>query len=588
MEKTEIERKFLSPQIPPTLESIKRQLIQQGYLAIDPQTGREARVRSAIRIVASTQSASATYTQTVKSGAGIERPEVNIPLYHEQFGALWEATEGWRLLKQRSTYVLGTLQVEHDVFAEQLSGLELAEIEFPTRAAAEAFQPPAWLGREVTDDPRYKGQALVRMDEHERQQVLIEARSARSIDLESGIAEALRRIRTWLETAAPGATLVVLVAGGTASGKTSMMAEQLRTALGELASVLSMDDYYVTAAEKDALSELRGSHVSWDDPASVRLSLLSQHVTALRRGETIQVPFHSYIAGATGEPTPFTPRRVVIVEGIFALAPDVAPLGDLRIYVDIGPHGRLIRRLMRDRSRTGQTYGQITAQMLTEVEPLHQRFVAPSVLVADLVVTNEMDPRREASRSGASRRQVKFAAPALSAGSLERLNCEALSSTQQTDHYFLIRGSIGGREQSLRVREEEGTYRLTYKGPLASGVDWSDRPVMDFEVDATIPELLIQIYGASVVTVQKVRCLYRLNDGGILFSHDTVRYRDRRGDGQLHELGSYVELRGGADIDAEATALARALGLEQRITDPYLDLALASSALDRPVATTAP
>jgi adenylate cyclase len=97
----------------------------------------------------------------VKSGSGRVRVEEEIEIEPERFERLWPLTEGRRIEKRRFEIAAGGgLTIELDVYAGDLAGLKVAEVEFPSSGDADAFTPPPWFGREVTDDPRYKNQRL--------------------------------------------------------------------------------------------------------------------------------------------------------------------------------------------------------------------------------------------------------------------------------------------------------------------------------------------------------------------------------------------------------------------------------------------
>jgi adenylate cyclase len=146
----EIERKFLVEDLPADLHTHPSAQIDQGYLAITDD-GLEVRIRSYGPHAA----------LTIKSGAGRVRLEEEIEIDERRFRSLWPLTEGKRISKRR--YVIPAaegLQIELDVYADALAGLVTAEVEFDSAAGAAAFSPPAWLGRDVTDDPRYKNKRL--------------------------------------------------------------------------------------------------------------------------------------------------------------------------------------------------------------------------------------------------------------------------------------------------------------------------------------------------------------------------------------------------------------------------------------------
>jgi adenylate cyclase len=147
---TEIERKFLVGEVPGGLERSASAEIRQGYVAIEPDGG-EVRVRSR----------DGRAELTVKRGDGRTRSEDELEIDDSQFARLWPLTAGRRIEKTRHLVPLPDgLTLELDVYAGALAGLVTAEVEFPSQAAAEAFEPPPWVGRDVTDDPRYKNQRL--------------------------------------------------------------------------------------------------------------------------------------------------------------------------------------------------------------------------------------------------------------------------------------------------------------------------------------------------------------------------------------------------------------------------------------------
>jgi adenylate cyclase len=145
----EIERKFVLDQLPDGLDAYPSREIQQGYVAITDDV--EVRLRR--------------YGEqmflTIKSSGDRARVEEEIEIDAGKFGALWPLTEGRRVDKRR--YVIpdrGDLRIELDVYHDRLAGLLTAEVEFTSSSASDAFEPPAWLGREVTDDPRFKNKRL--------------------------------------------------------------------------------------------------------------------------------------------------------------------------------------------------------------------------------------------------------------------------------------------------------------------------------------------------------------------------------------------------------------------------------------------
>jgi CYTH domain-containing protein len=147
---TEIERKWVLEAPPRWRADHPARRVEQGYVALDDE-GAEVRVRRA----------GEQLTLTIKSAPGLVRVEEEIPLSEAQFGSLWALTEGRRVVKTRHLVPLDNdLTAEVDVYEGDLDGLVTAEVEFGSEPASDAFEPPGWLGREVTGDKRYANRAL--------------------------------------------------------------------------------------------------------------------------------------------------------------------------------------------------------------------------------------------------------------------------------------------------------------------------------------------------------------------------------------------------------------------------------------------
>ena len=135
---------------PPDLDRHPSGALRQGYLAIEPN-GTEVRVRDS----------DGDAVLTVKHGGGRTRVEVEVPIEAGAFERLWPLTQGRRIEKTRHLVPAGDgLVIELDVYGGDLAGLVVAEVEFPSEAAADSFVAPEWLGRDVTADDRYKNQRL--------------------------------------------------------------------------------------------------------------------------------------------------------------------------------------------------------------------------------------------------------------------------------------------------------------------------------------------------------------------------------------------------------------------------------------------
>lgn len=180
--------------------------------------------------------------------------------------------------------------------------------------------------------------------------------------------------------------LVVGVAGGSGSGKTTVV-DAIVAALGEdRVSVIRHDAYY--RDRRDVPPATRAS-LNFDHPDALETALLVEHVGALRTGRPVAVPVYDF---ARHERLPETrtvvPRPVLLLDGILLLAdPALRGLIDIPVYVDTAADLRFIRRLRRDTRERGRTVESVVEQYLDTVRPMHERFVEPSRVHAHVVIT---------------------------------------------------------------------------------------------------------------------------------------------------------------------------------------------------------
>lgn len=146
----EIERAFVADDVPDPALLGPGVPLRQGYVASEGEV--EVRVRIRERDAA----------LTIKAGRGMVRTEVELPLSIDDAEALWEQTEGRRIVKRRHRVQVGDHVAEVDVYDGALAGLCRVEVEFSSSEEATAFDPPAWFGREVTGDDRWRNASLAR------------------------------------------------------------------------------------------------------------------------------------------------------------------------------------------------------------------------------------------------------------------------------------------------------------------------------------------------------------------------------------------------------------------------------------------
>lgn len=180
-------------------------------------------------------------------------------------------------------------------------------------------------------------------------------------------------------------SLVIGIAGGSGSGKTTVAQEILNRVGPDRIAYLPHDAYY---KDLTGLPPAQKAAVNFDHPNSLETELLIQHLQQLRTGKPIDLPVYDFsIHSRTSKTIAIIPHSVIIVEGILIFAePDLRPLFDIKLFVDTDSDLRFIRRLERDISERGRTPESVIAQYLKTVRPMHLEFVEPSKRYADLII----------------------------------------------------------------------------------------------------------------------------------------------------------------------------------------------------------
>ncbi|MDE6654702.1 MAG: uridine kinase [Muribaculaceae bacterium] len=179
--------------------------------------------------------------------------------------------------------------------------------------------------------------------------------------------------------------LVIGIAGGTGSGKTTVVNKIIKSfSPGEVA-VIPQDSYYKDSSHIPL--ELR-SKINFDEPAAIEWSLLVSQLKALKEGQSIEMPTYSYLTCTRQtETVQVEPTDVVIVEGILVLDdPELRELMDVKVFVDADPDERLIRVIERDCIERGRTPQMVIDRYREVLKPMHARYIEPSKQYADLII----------------------------------------------------------------------------------------------------------------------------------------------------------------------------------------------------------
>lgn len=363
--------------------------------------------------------------------------------------------------------------------------------------------------------------------------------------------------------------VVVEIAGGSASGKTSAVADRIRAQFGDEAIIISMDDYVRGLAYKKAEKE-KGNVLNWDMPEIYDIPLLLQHLEQLKSGESVEKPIYSFKTGEREGAETVEPKKVIIIEGLFALNEALLSVGDVKAFVETGTHGRLVRRLFRDITRTSREPADILRYFAEVVEPMHERYIQSTKKNADIVIHNDYKPLEESERAGLNERQLKFVG-SIKEEELKAAGAEPLKTSVQIDHYYDPKDrELVETGEIMRIRDEGEKKILTYKGPLVQSFS-RERPKFEFEIDADTEAAFLGIYGDKSKTIKKERRLFSLDD--VEFSLDKVAKVEN---GEDVDLGDFVEIR---STDKEANEekvleIIKKLGLDinQSIRQSYFEM----------------
>jgi uridine kinase len=183
----------------------------------------------------------------------------------------------------------------------------------------------------------------------------------------------------------PTRSVVIGVAGGSGSGKTTVIRRIVESLGNDQVTLLEHDRYY---RDRSELRLEERAAMNYDHPDSLETDLMVRHLNELREGRSVEVPtydFARYARMATTETA--QPRRVIIAEGILIFAdPALRALLDVKVFVDADDDIRFIRRLTRDVAERGRTMESVVEQYQSTVKPMHLEFVEPSKRYADVIV----------------------------------------------------------------------------------------------------------------------------------------------------------------------------------------------------------
>ena len=179
--------------------------------------------------------------------------------------------------------------------------------------------------------------------------------------------------------------LVIGIAGGTGSGKTTVVNKIIKSLPAGGVAVIPQDSYYKDSGH---IPMEERSKINFDEPASIEWTLLEKQLRELKEGKSIEMPTYSYLTCTRQKETVHVePRDVIIVEGILVLTqPSLCQLMDVKVFVDADADDRLIRVIARDCIERGRTPQMVIDRYQAVLKPMHERYIEPSKRKADLIV----------------------------------------------------------------------------------------------------------------------------------------------------------------------------------------------------------
>ena len=182
--------------------------------------------------------------------------------------------------------------------------------------------------------------------------------------------------------------LIIGIAGGTGSGKTTLVNRLLQKLDANQVGLLSQDSYY---NKTNDLSPEERTTINFDHPDSIDFDLLIQHLKELKAGKTIKQPVYSFVShNRTNDFLNTAPKNVLIIEGILIFSNEqLRSLLDIKIFVQAEDDIRLLRRIKRDLSERGRTIDEVLTRYQTTLKPMHEKFIAPTKKFADLIVPTD-------------------------------------------------------------------------------------------------------------------------------------------------------------------------------------------------------
>lgn len=336
-------------------------------------------------------------------------------------------------------------------------------------------------------------------------------------ELQEGVFKTIEEIKVLTEK--KDWNIIVLIAWWSASWKTSQVAKKILDHFDSTAIMLSMDNYYRW------MEYYKKYNLNFDQPEALNLDLFVEHLSKLKVWETVKIPEYDFKnSRPILDKIEVVPKKIIIIEWLFALYDKIATLWDIKVFVDLWTHWRILRRILRDVKRTGQKPQDILDYFLDTVEPMNDKYIEPTKINADFIISNEYNPYLEANQTNILDLQKKYDISDSSSEKifeiLLKIGSQYLGDLEYTDYYFSpdYRDSreVWDSEILIVRKIAFGKYILMYKWPLSKDKEYEERNIINFFVDAETVDEFREIYGDDIKIVSRKRSSYYYN-GIIIF-----------------------------------------------------------------------
>ena len=335
---------------------------------------------------------------------------------------------------------------------------------------------------------------------------------------EEWLNKSIAEIQEKLEQQKP---VLVFIAWGSASWKTSQIAKKINEVFKENSQIISMDNYY-----KWPSFHKENPDINYDDPRALNLDLFLDHLNKLKKWETVKIPSYDFKNEPVMEAIEIKPSDVIIVEWLFALQDDFAKIWDVNIFVDIWVHWQILRRIFRDITRTEQHPKEILHYFLTAVEPMQSLYIEPTKKNAWIIISNDYIPSIESKNAPNTQEQLKFE---ITKEQIEKLpslilflGWEFVWEVEHIDFFFnpSYKKITENTDEIVRIRKLGfNKYYFTYKWPKDKSKPYEHRYTIGFGIDSEVFNEFQRVYWNEEKILSKKRQNFYIN--WILVSVDT-------------------------------------------------------------------